>query len=53
MKLFADFPTHPDIRLASIDGVEGAFDYAVIKGDALFTAIIHEVDPCGLSFKPP
>jgi len=23
VKLFADFPTHPDIRLASIDGVEG------------------------------
>ena len=37
--LFADFPTHPDIRLASIDGVERAFDYAVIKGDVLFTAI--------------
>ena len=37
--LFADFPTHPDIRLLSIDGVEKSFDYAVIKGDALFTAI--------------
>ncbi|MGA1696843.1 MAG: ABC transporter permease, partial [Arenicellales bacterium] len=37
--LFADFPTHPDIRLLSIDGVEKTFDYAVIKGDALFTAI--------------
>jgi len=37
--LFADFPTHPDIRLASIDGVERAFDYAVIKGDVLFSAI--------------
>ncbi len=39
IELFADFPTHPDIRLASIDGVESAFDYAVIKGDALFSAI--------------
>jgi glycine betaine/proline transport system permease protein len=37
--LFADFPTHPDIRLASIDGVERSFDYAVIKGDVLFSAI--------------
>lgn len=37
--VFADFPTHPDIRLLSIDGVEKTFDYAVIRGDALFTAI--------------
>ena len=37
--LFEDFPTHPEIRLMSIDGVERAFDYAVIKGDALFSAI--------------
>ncbi len=43
VKLFADFPTHPDIRLASIDGVEGAFDYAVIKGDALFSAITYGI----------
>ena len=39
VELFADFPTHPDIRLASIDGVERTFDYAVIKGDVLFSAI--------------
>ena len=39
IQMFADFPTHPDIRLASIDGVERAFDYAVIKGDVLFSAI--------------
>ena len=39
VELFADFPTHPDIRLASIDGVERAFDYAVIMGDVLFSAI--------------
>ena len=31
IQMFADFPTHPDIRLASIDGVERTFDYAVIK----------------------
>ena len=43
VKLFADFPTHPDIRLASIDGVERAFDYAVIKGDALFSAITYGI----------
>ena len=41
--LFADFPTHPDIRLASIDGVEKAFDYAVIKGDVLFSAITYGI----------
>ena len=34
-----DFPTHPDIRLTSIKWVETIFDYAVLKGDALFTAI--------------
>ena len=34
-----DFPTHPEIRLTSIKWVETIFDYAVIKGDAVFTAI--------------
>ena len=34
-----EFPTHPEIRLTSIKWVETAFNYAVIKGDALFTAI--------------
>ena len=34
-----DFPTHPEIRLTSIKWVEKIFDYAVIKGDAVFTAI--------------
>ena len=37
--LMDDFPTHPDIRLTSIKWVETIFDYAVLKGDALFTAI--------------
>ena len=39
MDVMKDFPTHPDIRLKSIAGVEGAFDYAVIKGDRIFDAI--------------
>ena len=34
-----EFPTHPEIRLTSIKWVERIFNYAVIKGDALFTAI--------------
>jgi len=37
--LMKDFPTHPDIRLKSIAGVEGAFDYAVLKGEQVFDAI--------------
>lgn len=39
VELFSDFPTHPEIRLTAIYGVESIFDYAVIQGDALFTAI--------------
>ena len=39
MDVMKDFPTHPDIRLKSIAGVESAFDYAVIKGDRIFDAI--------------
>jgi len=34
-----EFPTHPEIRLTSIKWVETIFNYAVIRGDALFTAI--------------
>ncbi len=37
--LMNDFPTHPDIRLASIDWVEESFDYAVLKGERVFDAI--------------
>ena len=33
------FPTHPDIRINSINFVESSFDLAVVKGDAVFTAI--------------
>ncbi|MGJ8623659.1 MAG: ABC transporter permease subunit [Yoonia sp.] len=37
--LLSNFPTNPDIRLASIDWVEQFFDWAVINGDALFDGI--------------
>ncbi len=43
MEIMKDFPTHPDIRLKSIAGVEGAFDYAVIKGEKLFDAITYGI----------
>ena len=36
-----EFPTHPDIRLTSIAWVETIFNYAVLKGDALFLSLIH------------
>ena len=39
MDVMKDFPTHPDIRLNSIAGVEGAFDYLVLKGERVFDAI--------------
>ena len=39
LTILNDFPTHPEIRLQSISWVETAFDYAVIQGDAVFTAI--------------
>lgn len=37
--LLSDFPTDPDIRLFSIDAVEGFFNWAVLNGEALFDAI--------------
>ena len=37
--LLSNFPTNPDIRLTSIDRVEGFFNWAVLNGDALFDAI--------------
>jgi glycine betaine/proline transport system permease protein len=39
--LLTDFPTDPDIRLVSIDGVEDFFNWAVLNGDALFDAITY------------
>ena len=41
--LLSDFPTDPDIRLVSIDGVEAFFNWAVINGDALFTGITYGI----------
>ena len=39
LAIMNEFPTHPEIRLTSIKWVETIFNYAVIRGDALFTAI--------------
>ena len=42
-ELLSAFPTHPDIRLVSIDGVEAFFNWAVINGDALFDGITYGI----------
>ncbi|MDB9704638.1 ABC transporter permease subunit [bacterium] len=39
LQLMDTFPTHPEIRLFSIKWIEIIFDYAVVKGDVIFTAI--------------
>lgn len=39
--LLSDFPTDPDIRLVSIDGVEAFFNWAVLNGEALFDGITY------------
>ncbi len=41
--LLSDFPTDPDLRLISIDGVERFFAFAVINGEALFDAITYGI----------
>ncbi|MEM6376080.1 MAG: ABC transporter permease subunit [Pseudomonadota bacterium] len=41
--LLGAFPTDPDIRLVSIDGVEAFFNWAVINGDALFDGITYGI----------
>ncbi|MEM8653739.1 MAG: ABC transporter permease subunit [Pseudomonadota bacterium] len=38
-ELLSNFPTDPDIRLTSIDWVEGFFNWAVLNGEALFDGI--------------
>ena len=43
MSVMKDFPTHPDIRLSSIAGVEGIFDYLVLKGERVFDAITYGI----------
>ena len=39
VKFLNTFPTHPDIRLVSINWIETAFQSAVLKGDAFFDGI--------------
>ncbi|MEM6595618.1 MAG: ABC transporter permease subunit [Pseudomonadota bacterium] len=41
--LLSAFPTDPDIRLVSIDGVEAFFNWAVVNGDALFDGITYGI----------
>ncbi|MFC3615333.1 ABC transporter permease [Lutimaribacter marinistellae] len=41
--LLTDFPTDPDIRLTSIDGVEAFFNWAVLNGEALFDGITYGI----------
>ncbi|KNG92675.1 ABC transporter permease [Pseudaestuariivita atlantica] len=42
-ELLGSFPTDPDIRLVSIDGVEAFFNWAVVNGDALFDGITYGI----------
>ncbi|MEO9572613.1 MAG: ABC transporter permease subunit [Tateyamaria sp.] len=39
--LLSTFPTDPNIRLTSIDGVEAFFNWAVLNGEALFDGITY------------
>ena len=39
--LLSEFPTDPEVRLTSIAGVEGFFNWAVLNGEALFDAITY------------
>ncbi|KIC51370.1 ABC transporter permease subunit [Tateyamaria sp. ANG-S1] len=41
--LLSAFPTEPDIRLVSIDGVEAFFNWAVVNGDAFFDGITYGI----------
>ena len=41
--LLMDFPTKPEIRLTSIDGVEAFFNWAVLNGEALFDGITYGI----------
>jgi len=43
LALLSDFPTHPHIRLTSIDGVEAFFNWAVLNGEALFDGITYGI----------
>jgi len=41
--LLSDFPTNPEIRLTSIDGVEGFFNWTVLNGEVLFDGITYGI----------
>ncbi len=41
--LLSEFPTDPDIRLTSIDGVEAFFTFCVVNGEALFDTITYGI----------
>ena len=41
--LLTDFPTNPEIRLTSIDGVEAFFNWTVLNGEALFDGITYGI----------
>ncbi len=41
--ILSDFPTDPELRLLSIDGVEAFFNWAVLNGEALFDGITYGI----------
>ncbi len=41
--ILSDFPTDPEFRLLSIDGVEAFFNWAVLNGEALFDGITYAI----------
>jgi len=41
--LMNDFPTHPEIRLSSINIVEKTFDFLVLKGERVFDGITYGI----------
>jgi len=41
--LLSDFPTNPEIRLTSIDGVEAFFNWTVLNGEVLFDGITYGI----------
>jgi len=40
-EILSNFPTNPEIRLVSIEGVEAFFNWAVLNGEALFDGITY------------
>ena len=39
--LLSEFPTDPEIRLTSIDGVEAFFNWAVLRGEVFFDGVTY------------